>query len=151
MAQWQLNMRRGRARALGEDQDETLPSVALAKTHMPRILAAAQREYDTWDESQVDTYAGGGICHLIAEAICDVLSDLQIECTPVSCSHEQHVYVAAKFEEGVYTIDIPYYIYETGGGFSWKKLPDIKFQPEDVVFYRTSGDPDDFRNYVEDF
>jgi hypothetical protein len=136
---------------LREDSDtENLPSVTRAQQAIPQILARAQRDYDAWDEEDRDTYAGGGICHIIADSVCDVLSDAGIECTSVSCSHEQHVYVAARFAEGVYTIDIPYHIYEQGGGFSWKKLPDVRFEPRDVVFYRVSGDPADWRDYLDE-
>lgn len=131
-----------------ENEEEQLLSVNQAKAAIPQILAAAQRDYDNWNESDQDTYAGGGICHIIADSICDVLWKIGVYCTPVSCTHEQHVYVAAKFEEGVFTIDIPYVIYETGGGFSWKKIPDVKFEPSNVVFYKVSSDPDEFDNYV---
>lgn len=132
-----------------DETNENLPSVNLAKSLMPQILVKVQKTYDDWDESDFDTYAGGGICHLIADEICGLLSDKNIECTTVSCSFEQHVYVAAKFSEGVYTIDIPYHIYETGGGFSWKKINGVKFDINHVVFYRASSDPDDFKNYVD--
>jgi len=131
-----------------DEQNESLPSVNTAKSAMPRILEKVQRVYDDWDEADRDTYAGGGICHLLADEICDVLGSMGIECATVSCSMEQHVYVGAKFEEGVYSIDIPYHIYETGGGFSWQKIPDIKFEPNDVEFYQVSGDPDEFENYI---
>ena len=84
-----------------EFESQDLPSVARAQQAIPQILARAQRDYDAWDEEDRDTYAGGGICHIIADSVCDVLSDAGIECTPVSCSHEQHVYVAARFAEGI--------------------------------------------------
>ena len=136
---------------VAEDTDNrSLPSVNAAKQVMPRILAAAQRVYNDWDENDRDTYAGGGICHIIADAICDVLGELGIDSSPVSCSYEQHVYVAGRFAEGIYTIDIPYHIYETGGGFSWKKIPAVTFEPGDVVFYRVSGDPEDFEQYISE-
>lgn len=128
-----------------------LPSVLVAKNNINKIIAKAQQDYDNWDESDRDTYAGGGICHIIADSICDVLSSAGIDCSPVSSCHEQHVYVAAKFKEGVYSIDIPYHVYETGGGFSWKKLPDVKFDPGHVVFYRVSGDPADFEAYTDSY
>jgi len=131
-----------------DSEEVNLPSLNLAKQNINKILAAAQRIYDEWDESDRDTYAGGGICHIIADAICDVMWDIGIECTTVSCSYEQHVYVAVKVGEGVYTIDIPYSIYETGGGFNWQKKPDIKFDTGDVVFYKVSSDPDEFENYT---
>lgn len=131
-----------------DGESGNLKSIDLARQNIGRILSAAQRIYDNWDESDRDTYAGGGICHIIADAICDVMWNIGIECTTVSCSYEQHVYVAVKVEEGVYTIDIPYSIYETGGGFNWQKNPDIKFDTRDVVFYKVSGDPEEFENYT---
>jgi hypothetical protein len=142
----------GRVRLTAEDQskDSDLPSVTVAQAHLPEILAAAQRVYDAWDESDRDTYAGGGICHIIADSVCEVLGSAGVESVPVSCSYEQHVYVAALFEEGVYTIDIPYRVYEEGGGFSWSKLPGVRFQPRDVVFYRASADPQDWQHYINE-
>ena len=128
----------------------SLPSVERAKQLLPRFLKAAQADYDAWDETNTDVYAGGGICHIIADSICGVLIEYGIDCSPVSCNYEQHVFVAAKFAEGVYTIDIPYWIYEQGGGFSWKKLPDVEFEPRDVVFYKTSSDPEDFEQYINE-
>ena len=32
----------------------------------------------------------------------------------------------------IHSIDIPYWTYEEGGGFTWKKIPDIKFGARDV-------------------
>lgn len=132
------------------NEDQSLPGLAQVKQLIPKILQAAQRDYDSWNEQDRDTYAGGGICHIIADSICSLLGDAGVDSSPVSCSYEQHVYVAAKLAEGVYTIDIPYYIYEEGGGFSWRKLPDVVFEPSDVVFYRVSGDPDDFEEYIQE-
>lgn len=131
------------------DNNESLPSVMVAKKYIHKILKVAQHEYDNWDESDIDTYAGGGICHLIANEICGVLYDLGIECTTQSCSYEQHVYVVAKFEEGIYQIDIPYHVYETGGGFSWKKLPNIQFESNHVIFYKIASDTSEWNNYVD--
>lgn len=127
-----------------------LPSVHQARNLMPQILAAVQRDYDDWDEQDRDTYAGGGICHIIADSICGILGDAGIDSTPVSCNYEQHVYVAARFEEGVYTIDIPYYVYEEGGGFTWSKIPNVRFEARDVVFRKISSDPEEFDNYLDE-
>lgn len=146
-ARWERLVASGRLREQ-EETDPALPSVKQARRLMPQLLARAQQDYDAWDESDQDTYAGGGICHIIADSICDVLYQAGINCAPVSCSYEQHVYVAAQFDEGVYTIDIPYHVYETGGGFSWKKIPDVRFAPRDMVFYRVSGDPREFDDYI---
>jgi hypothetical protein len=139
-----------------EENDEepdysNLPSVKTAEALRPQMAHVAQVIYDRWDEADIDTYAGGGICHFIADEICDVLSHHNINCAPISSSHEQHVYVAAQFSEGVYTIDIHHSNYETGGGFSWKKIHDVEFTPRDIDFYCVSRDPGDFDNYIEDY
>lgn len=112
------------------------------------IAAVAQRVYDKWDEDE-DEYAGGGICHLIAEEIVDYLNDRNIEAVPFSCSvGENHVMVAAKYGENAYIIDISPYVYETGGGYSWQKVPDVKFSPNDVTMELAPGD---FEEYSEEY
>jgi hypothetical protein len=66
--------------------------------------------------------------------VLDVFSKHKIDTVQsVSSCHEHHVYIVGAFKEGVYKIDIPYGIYEKGGGFSWKKIEDVKFEPDDVV------------------
>lgn len=135
-----------------EEQDySNLPSVKVAEALKPQMAHVAQVVYDRWDESDVDTYAGGGICHIIADVISDLLYRHDINCAPISSSHEQHVYVAAQFAEGVYTIDIHHSNYETGSGFSWKKIHDVEFMPRDIDFYCVSRDPGDFDSYIEDY
>lgn len=133
-----------------EENEETLPSVEQAKKLLPQVLERVQKTYNNWDESDIDTYAGGGICHYIADDICSVLNDHGIDCATISCSHEQHVYVAGKFLEGIYSIDIPYQIYETGGGYNWKKISGVVFEPSDVVFYKVSNDTSEWDNYISE-
>lgn len=119
------------------------------KNLRPKMANIAQDIYDEWDED-AEVYAGGGICHLIADGICSYLADLDIECTTVSCSvGDVHVFVAAKLPDGVYEIDISPYTYESGGGYSWSKIPDVKFEPDDVVVNMLSPNPEDFGNYLE--
>ena len=115
----------------------------------PKMAKAAQEVYDDWDESDVTTYANGGICHLIADAIVDVLYSHNIDAVSFSCSvGENHVMVACQHDGMTYIIDIPPYVYETGGGYSWKKIEDVEFGPEDIDIEYTS---EDFSSYAEDF
>lgn len=123
--------------------NETLMALA------PQLIAAAQAEYDAWDESDVDTYAGGGICHIIAERFCTVLDGAGIECVTTCSTMEQHVYVVAKLQDGVYEVDLPYRHYEVGGGFSWTKLPDVTFTPDQLSVFRLDKDPANFEMYYE--
>lgn len=131
------------------ENNEILPSVNVVRSVMPHLLQAAQTVYDQWDENE-DEYAGGGICHEIAETMVDVLTNYHVEAVSFSQSiDEVHVYVIAKFKEGVYEINIPPYIYETGSGYSWKKIPGVKFQPNHVVVERIFADPNKFQEYEE--
>jgi hypothetical protein len=53
-------------------------------------------------------------------------------------------------EDGIYSVDISPYAYERGGGYTWKKIPDVKFTPDDVEIDMISPDPDDFSEFNED-
>lgn len=109
---------------------------------IPQVLAAAQRVYDDWDENP-DEYAGGGICHLIADEVAAVFNDRDIDATTLSAEQgEQHVWaiVLLRSEDSdgeehivVYEVDIPPGVYETGGGYSWQKIPNVKFDRNDLV------------------
>lgn len=125
------------------------------------LAEAAQKAYDEWeqDEKGFDEMLGtGGICQDIAEYMTNVLSGYGIECSTVSQqSGEQHVYVVAKIEEdsdileqeGVYIFDISPYTYETGGGYNWKKIPDVKFDESDIIINRLDFDPNSFETYLD--
>lgn len=128
---------------------EHLKSLAHAQALSPLLLGAAQAEYDKWDESDEDTYAGGGICHLIAEEMVGVLDTAGIEASMVGSTHEQHVYVACKLATGVYTLDIPYSIYERGSMFTWWKIHGVKFDVSCLVWYRVDVDPEAYERYID--
>lgn len=134
------------------EHEENLPSVnSIPKK---KLADAAQKIYDAWDVGEDecgDWQVGfGGICHLIADAMCDVLDDKNIQCSTVSSTSEVHVYVVGKFKEGVYTIDIDPYTYETGGGYNWKKIPDIELTEQDILVSRIDGDPSAFETYIDE-
>ena len=121
----------------------------LHAVHADKLASIAQSVYDSWDESNVDEFANGGICHLIAEEISSDLFAHGIENSTVSSNFEQHVYVVAKLEDGVYEVDVPHSLYERGGGFSWTKVPGVNFTREDVVVRRLDGDPESFTDYID--
>ena len=115
----------------------------------PLLAAAAQSVYDKWDASDKDygdaEVGFGGICHLIVDAMADVVSGIPGAVTQ-SFSHSMgdvHVSLSVwdenqeDAEEGIdlYDVDINPHIYETGGGYNWQKVPDVKFEPSDVTFY----------------
>jgi hypothetical protein len=78
------------------------------------------------------------------------LSKHKIENAQSVCSNqEQHVFVVAQFKEGVYMIDIPYDVYESGGGYTWKKKNNIIFNRDHIVIRKLDNDPDKFNQYVD--
>jgi len=120
-----------------------------AQALAPQLVAAAQGQYDAWDEADDDTFAGGGICHLIADGLVSVLAAAAVEACAVSSMHEQHVYVVCQLQDGVYMLDIPYSLYEVGAGYSWQKLPDVKFTSDFLVWTRLDANPDAYEQYVD--
>lgn len=117
----------------------------------PLLAKAAQEVYDDWNVEEYDEYAGGGVCHVIAEEMCSVMSDNGIECTTFSHSiGEVHVSCIAKLSDGVYSVDISPYTYETGGGYNWKKIPDVEFSEYDINIDCISRDPKDFNDYLNE-
>ena len=118
--------------------------------HRSNFVKIAQGVYDEWDENP-DEYAGGGICHLIADAIADYLVDRDFEATTISDSiGEVHVWTAVNVPgEGIYRVDIPPYTYETGGGYNWQKVHDVEFDESDVIIDYIATE-DEAENYFGD-
>jgi len=130
-----------------------LVEVRQSPLHQYRAALAqkAQEVYDKWDDGDIDTYGGGGICHFIAEEIAGYLIDQGFEATTISSDHEVHVWTAALVPGvGIFSVDIRPYVYETGGGYSWQKIPDVVFEAEDVLveFIATEDEKD---NYFGEF
>jgi hypothetical protein len=101
----------------------------------PQFAMAAQKVYDDWQEDEYDDYNGGGICQDIAEEIATVINqhmpDVNVGTVSSSCG-EQHVFVILHNDLEGYSVDIPYYVYETGGGYSWKKIKGVKFLADHI-------------------
>lgn len=115
----------------------------------PTLVPIAQKVYDDWDGNE-DVYAGGGICHLIAEEIASKLADHGIEASTVSAEvGEQHVWTVAKLKDGVYNVDISPYTYERGSGYSWTKIQGVKFDINDIIVEKIDGNPETFNRYTE--
>jgi hypothetical protein len=118
----------------------------------PTMAQAAQQVYNSWtqDEEGLDEELGhGGICQDIAEAMSSVLSANGYDAATVSAQiGEQHVWVIAQTSDGVYEVDIPPSLYETGGGYTWKKIPDVVFDESYIHIGRLTPDPGEFEQYL---
>jgi hypothetical protein len=129
------------------------PSVKILGSMKTALAAAAQKVYDAWEqdaEGHDDEYGGGGICHDIAEDMAEVLNHAGVEAVTVSQSvGEVHVFVVAKFREGVYSIDIPPSLYERGHAYTWKKVAGVRFGAEDISVDLLDRNPERFEDYTE--
>ncbi len=132
---------------------EGLNSLTPIENLRPQLAMAAQKVYDEWaqDENGYDEMLGeGGICQDIADAMANILTRANIECSTVSQqSGEQHVYVVAQLEDGVYIVDINPYYYETGGGYNWKKIHDVEFIPRMISISCISRDPNEYETFLD--
>lgn len=117
-----------------------------------KIAQLGQNEYDQWsqDDTGYDVEVGhGGICHLIADQIVNFLNNHEIEAVTHSLDSEVHVLVIVKLIDGIYSLDIPYQYYETGGGYIWKKKSDVIFTENFVTSNKISSKLEDFNNYID--
>ena len=121
----------------------------------PGFVAAAQAAYDAWDQSDPelgDPELGfGGICDLIADGIVAHLAEVGIDAITFNSEGigENHTWVIAQLSDGVFEIDIPPLVYETGGGYIWRKRPNVQFSVDDVVVFLMDPDPEKFWEYTD--
>jgi len=122
---------------------------------LPEVVRAAQNEYDSWeqDEDGFDEALGhsGGICQDIADKICEVMNSNGIDClTQDAMIGDQHVWAVAYNEDyqEAFMIDIHPNVYESGGGYNWKKLPNVIFSENDVIIENVNWG--DFESSLED-
>lgn len=132
-------------------------SISLITSLIPAMISQIQTEYNAWDQSDPEfgdpDLGFGGICQNFAEIIADTLNSNGFEAATVSNNGmgEQHVYAIVKMPDGVYDVDIPYCVYETGGGYNWKKKQGVQFSIDDFYISKISPDPNDFEEMVADY
>ncbi len=104
----------------------------------PKMVQAAQEIYNAWDEEDFITGGGSGICDEISEAIGGVIS-LNIENAEVregGHDGDDHAWLIASRGNESYGIDIPYSIYEQGGGYNWTKIPGVIFSLDHIEIWK---------------
>lgn len=97
------------------------------------IRNKAQGVLDDWNIEDEDNDIEGGACDIINEEIQTVLVHYGFTVADGGQEGDDHVYSFATDGKDYYRIDIPYYIYETGAGYSWEKLPNVKLTTDDIV------------------
>lgn len=102
-----------------------------------QMATAAQKVYDDWqpDEEGFDIeFGGGGICDSMANSIGDVIvNELDADIFQAGQPGDDHAYLIAHKGNDAYIVDIPPYVYEVGGGYSWEKIEGVKIDPSDVI------------------
>lgn len=104
----------------------------------PLFVQAAQKIYDSWNQndSGEDIELGeGGICSEISNAFGNIIASKipNVEIEEYGFDGDDHSSVLVVSNSEKFVIDIPPYVYESGGGYRWKKKPNIVFL-EDHVF-----------------
>ena len=66
--------------------------------------------------------------------VCEELPDATVE--EGGHDGDDHAWLVVTVNNERFGVDIPADLYETGGGYNWKKLPDVKFCPEDVDVFQ---------------
>lgn len=104
------------------------------ETLRPQIATAAQNIYDQWQGENDEEIGAGGICDEIANEVSNIITSEIDDIKLDDWGHEgdEHAAIIARRGEEAYLIDIPYSLYETGGGYSWKKIEGVKLEPSDV-------------------
>lgn len=139
------------------DLTPTIPAFTKLQSIQSNLAEAARSIYDGWHQDTDgfdDEYGAGGICHDIASAMVGCLNDHEIEhaVSVHSTIGENHVHVVALLSDGIYSIDIPPSVYETGGGYVWKKRQNAIFNADSVQTMRISDplEPEEFYRSFED-
>jgi|19_taG_2_1085344.scaffolds.fasta_scaffold00118_2 hypothetical protein len=103
----------------------------------PALAAAAQQVYNNWCGEDDPEIGAGGICDQITMEMSTILSTEGIDITEGGHDGDDHSYLIAYDDESSYSIDIPANYYESGGGYSWTKLPEVQFTPDMVQIHET--------------
>jgi hypothetical protein len=100
----------------------------------PELAAAAQTVVDDWVLDEDDDYGGGGVCDDVAQALSGVISSLPgVEVVDGGHDGDDHAWVVVYDDTEAFAVDVPPGVYETGGGYAWKKIEGAKVSPDDIV------------------
>jgi len=104
------------------------------------MVREAQKILDDWEQDAEDyseDYGFGGPCDEIAAAIGGVVAG-RISGVNIGDGGQEgseHAFIIAYRGDEYYAVDIPPSVYETGGGYSWKKIEGVRLSPGDVEIY----------------
>lgn len=121
----------------------TMMTLTALRDSAPLLIKAAQAQLDEWqqDEDGIDEVLGaGGCCGLIADAMSGELSSLGFDTARMGTDFEGGARVRRRQHHGgVFIVDVPARVYETGAGYVWTKRPGVVLTPDDLVLDRVAG------------
>lgn len=108
------------------------------------LAQAAQGVLDEWqqDEGTDEELGTGGVCDRVSQAMSAVIEENidDVITTEGGQPGDDHAFFIAYDANEAYAIDIPPDVYETGGGYQWRKIADVVVKPSDVVFVEVDRD-----------
>lgn len=103
----------------------------------PKFAAAANKILDAWqqdDEGWDEDFGEGGACDAIADAITDILYEIPgVTVVDGGQPGDDHAYRIVYDDRVAYAVDIPPNVYETGGGYHWRKRANVVVDPDDIT------------------
>jgi hypothetical protein len=114
----------------------------------PLMAAAAQKVYDEWDQDDDgndEELGSGGICDQVSAAIGEVISR-EVSGTEIYDGGQEgddHAFVITQANGEAFGVDIPPGVYESGGGYNWKRRKDVQILPWHVVIFPVPLQDDD--------
>lgn len=100
---------------------------------------AAQEVIDGWDGNGDDPdFGSGGCCDLVSQALMNVIvsnfGDIDVE--EGGQDGDDHSWVFATRGDEKCGVDIPFNVYEYGGGYNWKKKQGVRVGVDDVAIWK---------------
>lgn len=107
----------------------------------PKLAEVAQSVVDSWQQDEDgwdEDFGSGGVCDRVAEEMSSIIGNAlpDVRITDGGQDGDDHAFIIVYDESEAYAVDVPPSVYETGGGYSWKKRQDAEVTPDDVVVWK---------------
>jgi hypothetical protein len=104
------------------------------------LAQAAQLVVDEWSQNEEgfdEDLGNGGVCDLVSQAMSGVIYGKidNVEILDGGHDGDDHAWLIVVDANEAVGVDIPPGVYETGGGYSWKKIKNVEIEPTDVVLW----------------
>ena len=104
------------------------------------LAQAVQLVVDEWELNEdgfSDDLGSGGVCDLVSEAMSGVIYDKidSVEILDGGHDGDDHAWIIVVSSTEAVGVNIPPGVYETGGGYSWKKIENITVEPSDISLW----------------